>query len=165
MEPLALAGRAPPGNRPGRFYQAGDTVPATEPGRGPGQIHHLAGNLQVWCCDGPAGDPASPASRWLHGAAWNTPGTPQEIIRPRSRHLPGASRGIGIRLVRDNAAQEPASAAEIAAVVTAWVRSLGDRERPLRDIDETLASALAALQADRGLRPHVGACTGETRRD
>jgi hypothetical protein len=35
-------------------YQDGDTVPSAEPGRGPGEIHHLVGNLQVWCCDGPA---------------------------------------------------------------------------------------------------------------
>lgn len=28
-------------------YQAGDTVPVTQPGLGPGEIHHLAGNLQV----------------------------------------------------------------------------------------------------------------------
>lgn len=32
-------------------YQAGDTIPASEPGREPGDIHHLAGNLQIWCCD------------------------------------------------------------------------------------------------------------------
>ena len=71
-------------------YQAGDTVPVTEPGLGPGEIHHLVGNLQVWCCDGPGGDLAAPAARWLHGAAWNTPGTPEEMHRPRGRHLPGA---------------------------------------------------------------------------
>lgn len=32
-----------------------------------------------------------PAARWLHGAAWNTPGTPEEIHRPRWRHLAGSS--------------------------------------------------------------------------
>jgi hypothetical protein len=47
-------------------YQAGDTVPAAEPGRSPGEIHHVAGNLQVWCADGPDdGIPEGPASRWL----------------------------------------------------------------------------------------------------
>jgi hypothetical protein len=144
-------------------YQAGDTVPVTEPGRGPGEIHHLAGNLQAWCCDGPAGDPSAPASRWLHGAAWNTPATPDEIRRPRGRHLSGASRGVGIRLVRDHAGRQPAATAgQLAAALTRWTLSLASRDRPLRDLDEALAGALAALsQADGGLRPHVGAGTGE----
>jgi len=146
-------------------YQAGDTGPVTEPGLGPGEIHHLAGNLQVWCGDGPDGHPVVPASRWLHGAAWNTPGTTEEIRRPRSRHLPGASRGVGIRLVRDHAATRAVTAAEVAEAVSTWVRSLADRDRPLRDLDETLAQALEALQADRGLRPHVGAGAGEPGRD
>jgi hypothetical protein len=142
-------------------YQVGDTVPVTEPGRGPGEIHHLAGNLQVWCCDGPEGNPSVPASRWLHGAAWNTPGTFEEMRRPRGRHLSGASRGVGIRLVRDHAGQEAATGAGVAAIVGAWVRSLADRDSLLRDLDETLAQALASLQTDRGLRPHVRAGTGE----
>ena len=139
-------------------YQAGDTVPVTEPGRGPGEIHHLAGNLQVWCRDGPAGDPSVPASRWLHGAAWNTPGTPEEIRRPRGRHL---SRGVGIRLVRDHAGQPDATSGELATALAGWVRSLASRDRPLRDLDEALAVALNGLQADRGLRAHVGAGAGE----
>lgn len=143
-------------------YQVGDTVPVTEPGRGLGEIHHLAGNLQVWCCDGPDGDLSAPASRWLHGAAWDTPGTPQEIHRPRSRHLPGASRGVGIRLVRDHTGHEVASTAgELATALTSWVRSLATRDRPLHDLDESLTDALAALQANRGLRPHIGTGTGE----
>lgn len=146
-------------------YQAGDTVPATQPGLGPDAIHHLAGNLQVWCCDGPAGSPETPASRWLHGAAWNTPGTAEEIHRPRGRHLSGASRGVGIRLVRDHPGRPEMPAADIAAAVGAWIRSLADRDRPLRDLDEEPARALDALQADRGLRPRVGAGAGETRRD
>lgn len=147
-------------------YQVGDTVPVTEPGRGPGEIHHLAGNLQVWCSDGPATCPLAPAVRWLHGAAWNTPGTQEEIIRPRGRHLSGASRGVGIRLVRDRQAGRPAAtAAGVASDLSAWVRTLADRDQPLRDLDEALAGALAALQADRGLRPHVGAGTGEPGRD
>jgi hypothetical protein len=147
-------------------YQAGDTVPVTQPGLGPSEIHHLAGNLQVWCCDGPGGDLPAPASRWLHGAAWNTPGTPEEMHRLRDRHLPGASRGIGIRLVRDHDGRQfPATPAEVAGSLSAWVRSLADRDRPLRDLDEALARALAALQADRGLRPHVGAGTVEPGRD
>jgi hypothetical protein len=148
-------------------YQAGDTLPVTEPGRGPGEIHYLAGNVQVWCCDGPAACQAAPAARWLHGAAWNTPGTPEEISRPRGRHLSGASRGVGIRLVREHpAGQQPAaSAAGVADTLMTWVRMLADRDRPLRDLDEALAGALAALQADSGLRPHVGPGTGEPRRD
>ena len=128
-------------------YQAGDTVPAAEPGRSPDEVHHLAGNLQVWCGDGPDGTPETPSSRWLHGAAWNTPGTPEEIRRPRARHLSGASRGVGIRLVRD-AQHSAVGPRELAGLLTNWVRSLSDRTRSLRDLDEALPRALAALQAD-----------------
>jgi formylglycine-generating enzyme required for sulfatase activity len=128
-------------------YQAGDTVPAAEPGRSPDEVHHLAGNLQVWCGDGPDDSPEDLASRWLHGAAWNTPGTPEEIRRPRARHLPGASRGVGIRLVRDRQ-HSAVSPGELAELVNNWVRSLSRRDRPLRDLDEALPRALAALQAD-----------------
>jgi hypothetical protein len=126
-------------------YQVGDTVPVTEPGRGPSEIHHLAGNLQVWCSDGPAVAPSVPAFRWLYGAAWNTPGTLEEMHRPRSRHLPGASRSVGIRLVRDHAGQPTATSAKVATALGGWVRSLADRDQPLRDLDEALAGTLAAL--------------------
>lgn len=146
-------------------YQAGDTIPVAQAGLGPAEIHHLAGNLQVWCSDGPDGTPASPAGRWLYGAAWNTPGTTEEIRRPRGRHLPGASRGVGIRLVRDRPRQPEVAASDIAAAVGAWVRSLADRDHPLRELDERLAQALARLQADRRLGPHIGAGVGEPGHD
>lgn len=146
-------------------YQVGDTVPVAQPGLGPDTIHHAVGNVQVWCCDGPAVPSEALASRWLHGAAWNTPGTGEEVHRPRGRHLAGASRGVGIRLVRDQSAEPVMPAADIAAAVGAWIRSLADRDRPLRDLDEELARALDALQADRGLRPHVGAGAGKPGRD
>lgn len=146
-------------------YQTGDAVPVIEPGRAPDEVHHLAGNVQVWCCDGPDGHPAVPASRWLYGAAWNTPGTWEEIYRPRSRLLPGASRGVGIRLVREHDGQRSATAAAVADAIGAWIRSLTDRNKPLRVLDEALARALDGLQTDRGLRPHVGTGTGETGRD
>lgn len=87
--------------------------------------------------------------------------SPEEIHRPRGRHLSGASRGVGVRLVRDCAGQHAATAAEVADSINGWVRSLARRDRPLRDIDEALAGALAGLQADRGLRPHVGAGAGK----
>jgi formylglycine-generating enzyme required for sulfatase activity len=146
-------------------YQAGDTVPVTEPGRGPDSVHHLAGNLQVWCGDGPDADPSVPLSRWLHGAAWNTPGTAEEVHRPRSRHLAGASRGVGIRLVRGQlAASIPSTPAAVADAMRTWIQSLTDRERPLRDLDEALPRALERLQADSRLRAHIPA-TGKTGRD
>jgi hypothetical protein len=143
-------------------YQVGDTLPVAEPGRGAREVHHLAGNLQVWCADGPPGSPWSPAARWLHGAAWNTPGTPVEVHRPRGRHMSGASRGAGIRLVRDRAGQPAATAARVAAVLNGWVGKLGNRARPLGVLDEALAGELVALsQPDRGLGPHIGAGAGE----
>jgi hypothetical protein len=73
--------------------------------------------------------------------------------------MSGASRGVGIRLVRNPAGQQPAATAgQFAAALTGWIRSLAGRDRPLRDLDEALA---ALSQADGGLRPHVGPGTGE----
>ena len=112
-----LAKLTAPGTRPvlNAGYRFADVLPVAEPGLGADQIHHLIGNLQVWCGDGPGDDDlcCGPATRWLHGAAWNTPGTPQEIHRARWRHLAGSSRGIGIRLVRDGTRQ-PVSAGTLA---------------------------------------------------
>lgn len=119
---------------------AGDAMPAAEPGRGAGEIHHLAGNLQVWCCDGPGGSRNAPALRWLHGAPAGIGG---ETRRPRARHISSAARDVGIRLVRDRAGQPAAaSAAEIAAMLNCWLGALGDRSRQLGDLDESIAAAL-----------------------
>jgi hypothetical protein len=93
------------------------------------------------------------------GPAWNTPAALDEIHRPRGRHLLGASRGVGVRLVRQYAGQRAATAGELAAALTGWVRSLASRDWLLRDLDEALAAALS--QADGGLRPHVGTGIGE----
>lgn len=145
-------------------YKFAEATSVTEPGLGDGDIHHLVGNLQVWCSDGPdAGDLcAGPAARWLHGAAWNTPGTAEEIHRSRWRHLAGSSRGVGIRLVRDGA-QRPATPVELARRLSAWVSSLADRSGPLAAIDERLIRALGSSQPDAGLGAHVAAGPGETR--
>jgi hypothetical protein len=146
-------------------YQAGDTIPVTQPGHHPGELHHLAGNVQVWCADGPVSQIPGPAARWLHGAAWNTPGTPAEIHRPRARHLSGASRGVGIRLVRDATTRTAASPACLANALRGWIGYLADRGQPLHILDEGLACALAGLsQPDRGLWSHVGARSGESGR-
>jgi len=142
-------------------YRYGDVTPVTEPGRGDGEIHHLAGNLQTWCGDGP---PASqldgPAARWLFGAAWNTPATATEMQRPRHRHLLGCSRGVGIRLVRDGT-HAPAGAAEMAPRLAAWITALEDRSQPLAVLDERVIGALGGSQADVRLRPHVAPGAGE----
>jgi hypothetical protein len=143
-------------------YQFGDVTPVTEPGQPANEIHHLVGNVQVWCCDGPS--PADlhdgPAARWLHGAAWNTPSTREEIHRARHRHLTGCSRGVGIRLVRDDASAK-VPAAELAALLTGWLTSLGCRTRSLAALDQVLIEALGS-QADVGLGSHVGAGAGES---
>ena len=144
-------------------YQFGDVTPVTEPGRHASTVHHLLGNLQVWCSDGPADqkDSAGAAARWLHGIAWNTPATQQAAQQPRSRHILGCSRGVGIRLVRDAGQPPPVTAGELAARLTAWIASLTDRSRPLAEIDERLIAALDASQADGGLGSHVAAGAGE----
>jgi len=116
-------------------------------------IHHPVGNLQVWCGDGPPALFGQPAQRWIHGAAWNTPATADEVNRLRSRHLLGASRGVGIRLVRD--ATVPVTSptiAEVASVLSTWIDSLADRARTLADLD---AGIMQALQTDVDLRAHV----------
>jgi hypothetical protein len=146
-------------------YQFADVTPVIEPGLGDQDIHHLLGNLQVWCGDGPGDEELchGPAARWLHGAAWNTPATPQEIHWPRWRHLEGSSRGVGIRLVRDGA-RRPVSARELASRLSAWVTGLTDRSRPLTETGQQLIRALSASQADAGLGAHVAPGPGEPRR-
>ena len=100
-------------------------------------------------------------TRWLHGAAWNTPSTPEEVHRPRDRHLSGASRGVGIRLVRGHT-ESAAAAAQISDVLRGWVELLAGRSQPLRVVDQVLTGALAALsQPDGGLGSHIGASTRE----
>ena len=143
-------------------YRYGDVTPVTEPGRGDGEIHHLAGNLQTWCGDGPpAGQLDGPAARWLFGAAWNTPATATEMQRPRHRHLLGCSRGVGIRLVRDGT-QCTVSAAELAQPAGRLDHRAGRTgSRPLAELDERLIGALGGSQADVGLRPHVAPGAGE----
>jgi sulfatase-modifying factor enzyme 1 len=145
-------------------YQFGDVTPVSEPGQPADEIHHLVGNVQVWCCDGPS--PAElhdgPAARWLHGAAWNTPSTREEIHRARHRHLAGCSRGVGIRLVRDHASAK-VPAAELAALLTGWITSLGGRTRSLAALDQVLIESLGS-KTDVGLGSHVGAGAGESGR-
>ena len=149
---------------PNAGYRFTDVTPVTEPGLGDGDIHHLVGNLQVWCSDGPGTAELceGPAARWMYGAAWNTPGTAEAIHQPRWRHLAGSSRGVGIRLVRDGA-QRPAAAGEIARRLSAWISGLSDRVGPLAATDEQLIQALGSSQPDAGLGTHVAAGPGETR--
>ena len=143
-------------------YRHGDVTPVIEAGCGSTKIHHLLGNLQTWCADGP--DSADcingPTARWLYGVAWNTPGTLEEARRPRHRQILGCSRGVGIRLVRDSTRQT-VGAGELAARLAGWTAILADRSRPLAELDEWLILSLTASQADAGLGPHVAPGTGE----
>lgn len=128
-------------------YAVGDTTSVVEPGSGPGTVHHRVGNLQVWCADGPQGEPLwAPVTRDLHGAAWNTPGTREEVRRLRSRHLLGASRGVGVRLVRDRASEAGLPLGDIADRLHTWVTGLGGHDH-LADPDRKLISVLS--QTDR----------------
>ncbi|MGH3191550.1 MAG: SUMF1/EgtB/PvdO family nonheme iron enzyme [Streptosporangiaceae bacterium] len=146
-------------------YRHGDVTPVTEPGVPPGGIHHLLGNVQVWCGDGP-GDAemvGGPAGRWLYGIAWNTPATRQAAQQPRSRHILGCSRSVGIRLVRDRTARRPVPATGLAARLAAWISSLDDRSQTLSEIDQQLISAVDGSQADVRFSAHVAAGAGESR--
>jgi len=143
-------------------YAAGDTVAVTEPGRAADEAHHLVGNVQVWCGDGPATEGDQPLSRWLHGAAWNTPASREEVTLLRARHLLGSSRGVGIRLARAQGQPPGLTVVELAARLRSWTRELSDRDRSLPDLDHAVVDALSPSQPDRGLRPHVRARARET---
>jgi hypothetical protein len=124
-------------------YRVGDVTPVAEPGLPPGSVHHRVGNLQVWCADGPVEPPWAPVSRYLHGAAWNTPGSREEVTRGRSRTLLGASRGVGVRLVRDRTTGSPRAALDIAERLHSWLSVLGERGRSLSELDQEVVSALS----------------------
>jgi hypothetical protein len=124
-------------------YRVGDVTPVAEAGLEPGAVHHRVGNLQVWCADGPAGPSWAPVSRYLHGAAWNTPGSREEVRRRRSRHLLGASRGVGVRLVRDSATRSPRSPLDIAERLHSWLSVLRERNSPLSELDQAVVRALS----------------------
>ena len=125
-------------------YRVGDVLPVTEPDLPETRIHHLVGNVQVWCLDGPTAptDGDEPASRYLYGAAWNTPANLDEIRRSRARHIAGCSRGVGIRLIRDvgTASEEPA--VRIAERLHEAFTALSTRDRHLAEMD---ADTIAAL--------------------
>jgi hypothetical protein len=145
-------------------YSRGDASPVTEPGLGPDTVHQLLGNLKVWCADGPGGEIScgGPATRWLYGIAWNTPSSAGPASGPRSRHILGCSRSVGIRLVRDQTTA-PVDTSELVRLLAAWISGLTVRSRPLAAIDGDLIRALGGSQADIGLGPHVAASTREPR--
>jgi formylglycine-generating enzyme required for sulfatase activity len=96
-ELAALTATASAGGNAG--YRDGDASPVTEPGLGQSAIHHLLGNLQLWCGDGPDPGTGEPVTRWLYGVAWNTPATAETAAQPsparlltRGRHPPGPRR-------------------------------------------------------------------------
>ncbi|MFE1957304.1 SUMF1/EgtB/PvdO family nonheme iron enzyme [Streptomyces sp. NPDC059479] len=127
-------------------YAVGDASSVAEPGRSPHQVHHLVGNLQIWCGDGPDQPVAEPVQRYLFGAAWNTPGSEEAIGAVRSRYLLGSSRGVGVRLVRDSrtTATSGLGAWELANRLNRWIDTLeGGTGRPLGELDRLLTSALA----------------------
>lgn len=141
-------------------YAHGDVTPITEAGRSGTDIHHLVGNLQVWCSDGPGPNTLleGPAARWIHGAAWNTPSTAREIHRARHRHLTGSSRGVGIRVVRDRPAA-PLRSDALANLARDWLDYLSRPEAQLirRGATFTHMIGLAtASQADVGLGALIG---------
>ncbi|MFF4583397.1 hypothetical protein ACFY15_34250 [Streptomyces sp. NPDC001373] len=117
-------------------YAVGDTSPVAEPGRGVGQVHHLVGNLQIWCGDGPDQCEEKPLQKYMFGAAWNTPGTKEEIGAVRSRYLLISSRGVGVRLVREpgTPAYSALGAWEIAHRLNRWVADLDGPARPLGEL-------------------------------
>lgn len=125
-------------------YRVGDVTPVAEPGASADAVHHRVGNLQTWCVDGPDDEPEwAPVTRYLHGAAWNTPATRAEVVRRRSRTLLGASRGVGVRLVRDATTGHRCPPREIADRLNRWVALLGDRGRPLAELDQEAITLLS----------------------
>lgn len=125
-------------------YTVGDVAPVFDPRRRANDLHHLVGNLQVWCIDGPDSGGGRPLERYLHGAAWNTGGTRDEITALRSRHLLGSSRGVGVRLVRDPGRPRPTvPPAALAARLHRWIDGpVADSRRSLSQADRWIVKAL-----------------------
>jgi UTP-glucose-1-phosphate uridylyltransferase len=146
-------------------YRVGDVTNVAEPDRGGGQVHHPVGNVQIWCQDGPTHPLAEAGhSRYLHGAAWNTPDAATEVDRVRTRHLLGSSRGVGIRLARDTPdGTPPVPVPVVAARLAAWLVSLDNRSRSVTELDQIIVDALTgrSSQADVGLGAHVRPGIGE----
>ncbi|MFH9467119.1 hypothetical protein ACH4LT_07455 [Streptomyces clavifer] len=143
-EALEASLGAPPARN--SAYAIGDASCVVEPGLGAGQVHHLVGNVQVWCSDGPAQGAERPEQRFLFGAAWNTPGTRVAIQAERSRYLLGSSRGVGIRLVRDPDTTQATGlgAWELAHRLNGWIDDLVGPARSLGELDRRLVTALTA---------------------
>ena len=131
-------------------YRVGDVLPVVESDLPESRIHHLVGNVQVWCLDGPAtpteGD--EPASRYLYGAAWNTPASLDEIRRVRSRHIAGCSRGVGVRLIRDTGTETAEPAARIAERLHEAFNALSGRDQHLSEMDADTIAALTLPALD-----------------
>jgi hypothetical protein len=64
-------------------------------------IHDIVGNLAVWCSDGFSELPSAGSNRYMFGTAWNREASHQELTKLKARPLPGCSRSVGIRLIRD----------------------------------------------------------------
>ncbi|AVH55633.1 hypothetical protein C4B68_07395 [Streptomyces dengpaensis] len=128
-------------------YVIGDTCSVAEPGLGREDVHHLVGNVQVWCADGPQQPDEQPVQRYVAGAAWNTPGSWEAVSAVRSRYLLGSSRGVGVRLVRDahttNATQ--LGAWELANLLNRWVTAADSSDQTTPgDLDRLLLDTLGS---------------------
>ncbi|MBT2405548.1 MULTISPECIES: hypothetical protein [unclassified Streptomyces] len=128
-------------------YLVGDSCPVVESGLGDREIHHMVGNVQIWCGDGPDQPGSQPVQRYLLGAAWNTPGTREAVTAIRSRYLLGSSRGVGVRLVRDPHTTDAArlGAWELAHQLNQWVDAADSSARTTPGgLDRLLLSSLGS---------------------
>jgi hypothetical protein len=106
-------------------YVVGDVVPVVEEDRGQQEIHHVIGNVAMWCGDSPEQTIEGPLMKYMYGTAWNKPSSSEQARKYRARPLTGNSRSTGIRLVTDrNAAVDPMNAAEIARRLKAGFKYL-----------------------------------------
>ncbi|MYX77584.1 SUMF1/EgtB/PvdO family nonheme iron enzyme [Streptomyces sp. SID3915] len=126
-------------------YLVGDSCPVVESRLGDREIHHMVGNVQIWCGDGPKQPEPQPVQRYMLGAAWNTPGTREAVTAIRSRYLLGSSRGVGVRLVRDPSTTDAArlGAWELAHLLNQWVDAVNESARTTPGgLDRLLFSSL-----------------------
>ncbi|MFI6951663.1 hypothetical protein [Streptomyces sp. NPDC050422] len=110
-------------------------------------MHHLVGNVQVWCGDGPLQHEAQPVQRHLFGAARNTPGSSEAVNAVRPQYLLGSSRGVGFRLVRSPHVTDTArmGAWELANRLNGWVEALAEpAHRTPGELDRLLISVLGS---------------------
>lgn len=110
-------------------YMLGDTTPVDESKVDSLGLLDAVGNVAIWCLDGPENQNHQIKTKFFCGTAWNRAGTVDELKREKSRPIIGTSRGIGIRLVKDDKKRcDQFSPEELATIFREWFAVLEDEQ-------------------------------------